>query len=116
MQYRLIGVCNNEMSKLVNGSTLRNDNQGAGSYGLGDVHDSVAWDEVRDDGEMLSEAINLQVCRPFANYNRMAGPPPVSSVIVFPVQGAEANEAPAVYLRYVPGGRGLAEPAPAAHR
>lgn len=99
MQDRLIEVCNNEMSKLVNGSTLRNDNTGAGSYGLGDVHDSVAWDEVRDDGEMLSEAINLQICRPFAIYNRMAAPPPVASVVVEPDLGPQAFVTLAVKMK-----------------
>lgn len=84
MQDRLIAFCNNELSKLVNGSTLRNDNDGAGSYGLGDVHDAVAWDEVRADGDMLSEALTLQVAEPFARYNGLKARPPTVTMMVEP--------------------------------
>lgn len=88
MQYKLIALANAELSKLVNGSTLRNDNgEGGGSYGLGDVHDSVAWDEVRDDGEMVSEAWTLQVCVPFARYNKLNAQPPRATIVVEPDLG-----------------------------
>jgi phage gp29-like protein len=42
----LITYCNRELSKLVNGSTLSNDNgdSGGASYALGDVHASVRWE------------------------------------------------------------------------
>lgn len=88
MQYKFIALINAELSKLVNGSTLRNDNgEGGGSYGLGDVHDSVAWDEVRDDGEMVSEAWSLQVCVPFARYNKINAQPPRATIVVEPDLG-----------------------------
>lgn len=87
MQNALIAYCNNELSKLVNGSTLRNDNVGAGSYGLGDVHDAVAWDEVRGDGEMLSEALDQYISEPFTRFNGMKSDPAKMTIIVEPDLG-----------------------------
>lgn len=89
MQQALIAFCNAEMAKLINGSTLRNDNadSGGASYGLGSVHDAVAWDEVRGDGEMLSEAITLQICVPFCRYNGIGAEAPRASIIVEPDLG-----------------------------
>jgi phage gp29-like protein len=84
MQDSLIAFCNGEISKLVNGSTLRNDSRGAGSYGLGDVHDNVAWDEVRSDGELLSEALTLQVAAAFHRFNALTSAPPTVTMMVEP--------------------------------
>jgi len=71
----LIGQQNREMSKLVNGSTLANDNadSGGASYALGAVHDSVRWDNVQYDAERLRESTRLQVSVPFLVYNSLAG-------------------------------------------
>lgn len=88
MQSGLIGFCNSEVSKLINGSTLRNDNaSGAGSYGLGSVHDAVAWDEVRSDGEILSEALTLQIGAAFHRFNALGSAPPTISLMVEPDLG-----------------------------
>jgi phage gp29-like protein len=81
----LIAHCNAEMSKLVNGSTLSNDNANSGggaSYGLGEVHDSVRWDNVVFDAERMSEAVRNQLSTPFMRFNALAGKPPLLKVQV----------------------------------
>lgn len=85
--------CNGELSKLINGSTLRNDSTGSGgaSYGLGNVHDAVAWDEVRADGELLSEALVQQVAMPFMRYNGLRCAPPQISIVVEPDMGPQES-------------------------
>lgn len=80
IQDRHIAYCNSELSKLVNGSTLRNDNANSGgtsggSYALGSVHDSVAWDEVRADGAMVNERLAEYLAKPFAAYNGVKAAP-----------------------------------------
>ncbi|MBA2718922.1 MAG: DUF935 family protein [Chloroflexi bacterium] len=74
----LISYCNREMSKLVNGSTLANDNSDSGgaSYALGEVHDSVRWEAVQYDAEKLQTAFRECVFAPFCLYNGLAGPVP----------------------------------------
>jgi phage gp29-like protein len=70
----LIAHCNREMSKAVNGSTLANDNadSGGASYALGEVHDSVRWDNVLYDAERLQESFRTQVAAAFLAFNAMA--------------------------------------------
>jgi phage gp29-like protein len=67
----LITHCNRELSKLINGSTLANDNgdSGGASYALGDVHASVRWEAVQFDAERIQEAIRIQLAAPFALFN-----------------------------------------------
>jgi phage gp29-like protein len=67
----MIDYCNAEMSKLVNGSTLTNDNKGSGgaSYALGSVHDGVRWEAVQYDAEKLETAFENQVSAAFVAYN-----------------------------------------------
>ncbi len=71
----LIAYCNNENSKLINGSTLANDSAGSGgaSYALGDIHDGVRWEAVQYDAERLQTAIAMQVFEPFMLFNGLAG-------------------------------------------
>jgi phage gp29-like protein len=75
----LIATCNAELSKLVNGSTLSNDNAGSGgaSYALGAVHDGVRWDNVLYDAELLQEAVRTQLAAPFMAFNALRGAPPL---------------------------------------
>lgn len=89
VQQVLSAWCNNELSKLVNGSTLRNDSTGSGgsSYGLGNVHDQVAWDEVQADGELLSEALVQQVVIPFMRFNGLKCAQPKVTINVTPDMG-----------------------------
>jgi phage gp29-like protein len=71
----MIQFANAEMSKLINGSTLANDNAGSGgaSYALGAVHDSVRWDNVVSDFRRLAEAVRTQIFVPFLRFNGLAG-------------------------------------------
>lgn len=86
MQGVLIAFCNSELSKLVNGSTLRNDSASTSgaSYAMANVHNEVAWDEVKGDGEMIGECMTLQVCVPFCRYNGLVCEAPRASMIVEP--------------------------------
>jgi len=67
----LITHCNRELSKLINGSTLSNDNgdSGGASYALGDVHASVRWEAVQYDAERVQEAFRTQIAVPYCIYN-----------------------------------------------
>jgi phage gp29-like protein len=68
----LIAFCNRENSKLVNGSTLSNDageSGSGGSYGLGEVHDSVRWEAVQYDAERVQDAFRMHLAAPFASFN-----------------------------------------------
>lgn len=81
----LIEFCNRENSKLVNGSTLSNDNangnSGGASYALGHVHASVRWELVQYDAERLQEAFRTQVAAPFAAFNGLdATKPPLLKI------------------------------------
>lgn len=80
----LIAHCNAEMSKLINGSTLSNDNAGSGgaSYALGEVHASVRWDNVIFDAELLQEAFRTQLAAPFVYFNALKASPPLLKIQV----------------------------------
>lgn len=81
----LIMHCNRELSKLINGSTLSNDNgdSGGASYALGDVHASVRWEAVQYDAERLHEAFRTQIAVPFCVYNGLdPSKPPILQIQV----------------------------------
>lgn len=74
----LIAWCNAENSKLVNGSTLSNDNsEGGSSYALGDVHDSVRFEAVMYDAEKLQESTRVQLTSLFVRFNGLAAVDPL---------------------------------------
>lgn len=75
MQGGLIAYCNRENSKLVNGSTLANDNgdSGGASYALGDIHDDVRWEAVVLDALCLQLGIGGQVFEPTMYFNGLVG-------------------------------------------
>lgn len=80
----LIAFCNAEMSKLINGSTLANDNAGSGgaSYALGEVHASTRWDNIQADAERLQESFRLQLIAGFMKFNNLTGPTPLLKIQV----------------------------------
>lgn len=84
MQGALVAYCNSEISKLVNGSTLANDNAGSGgaSYALGEVHASVRWDNIQADAARLEEAVLTQLAGPFVRFNRITCAAPVLRIQV----------------------------------
>jgi phage gp29-like protein len=70
-----IGHQNREMSKLVNGATLANDNSesGTGSYAHAEVHASTRWGNVVADAKRLQDSLRLQIGDAFLVYNGLAG-------------------------------------------
>lgn len=80
----LISYCNAENSKLINGSTLANDNAGSGgaSYALGEVHASVRWDNVQYDAALLEESFRTQIGAAFVAFNQLAAAAPILRVQV----------------------------------
>jgi phage gp29-like protein len=78
LQAALIAFANREMSKLVNGSTLANDNadSGGASYALGEVHDGVRFEAVQAKASTLHEAIDTQLAAPFCRFNSAICSPP----------------------------------------
>lgn len=83
-QGALIAHCNAELSKLVNGSTLANDNAGSGgaSYALGEVHASVRWDNVQFDAAQVEEAVRTQLAAAFVEFNGLAAAAPLLRIQV----------------------------------
>lgn len=74
----LIAYCNAEMGKLVNGSTLTNDNQGgSSSYALGAVHADVRWDHITYDATRLAESFRIFLGEPFVRFNGVAAAAPL---------------------------------------
>lgn len=74
----LIAYCNAELGKLVNGSTLTNDNSGgSSSYALGAVHADVRWDNVQYDAARLAESFLTQIATPFVAFNGLAAAAPL---------------------------------------
>lgn len=68
----LITHCNREMAKLINGSTLTNDNadSGGASYALGEVHASTRWETVQADAAWIQESQHAAIAAPFVMWNR----------------------------------------------
>jgi phage gp29-like protein len=83
-QGALIAYCNAENSKLINGSTLANDNAGSGgaSYALGEVHASVRWDNVQYDAALVEQAFRTQLAAAFVHFNGLACASPELSIQV----------------------------------
>lgn len=78
----MIAHCNREMSKLVNGSTLSNDNgdSGGASYALGNTHDRVRHENVEYDVRRLEASFVDGISRPFVHFNALSARPPLMRV------------------------------------
>ncbi len=106
-QGSLIGYCNAELSKLVVGSTLTNDNAGSGgaSYALGEVHASVRWDNITFDAAALEEAFRTQIAAAFVHYNGLAGvaPPLLRMQVVRDLSPMQRAQVAAIYVNQLGG-------------
>lgn len=82
----LIALANAELSKLINGATLANDNAGSGgaSYALGAVHASTRYDLVVADAARLAEAWHRCVAVPFMRFNDLEGHAPRLGLQIVP--------------------------------
>lgn len=73
----IVAAANNEISKLVTGSTLTVDSGGPGSFALGKVHETRAFDLVVSDAQMVQDAFDRFIARPFVEWNGFPpGTPP----------------------------------------
>lgn len=75
----LIEYCNREMSKLINGGTLSNDNSqsGGASYALGEVHATNTWSNIQYDAARIEETFRNQLSAPFVQFNSLNAKPPL---------------------------------------
>lgn len=108
----LIAHCNAEMSKLVNGGTLSNDNAGSGgaSYALGEVHASTRWDNVQSDGERVQESFRLQLFAAFMRFNGLTGPSPLLKIqVVRDLAPRERAEVADIFVNKLGGQASLAQ-------
>lgn len=78
----MITHCNREMSKLVNGSTLTNDNGdgGGSSYALGRSHENVRHENIEYDVRRIESAFVDGIARPFVHFNSLPARPPLLRV------------------------------------
>ncbi len=65
----LVALCEQQMSKLVNGSTLTSDTGGPGSYALGKVHEGRQFSLEVADATRLSHVFRQHIGVPFVRYN-----------------------------------------------
>jgi phage gp29-like protein len=65
----VVTEANKELSKLITGSTLTVETGGPGSFALGKVHDSRAFDLVLADAEFLMRRFRSDLARPFLAHN-----------------------------------------------
>lgn len=69
----VVALCESQMSKLVNGSTLTSDSGGPGSFALGKVHESRQFSLEVADATRLSHVFRQHIGVPFLRYNGLAG-------------------------------------------
>lgn len=65
----IVGEANQEMSKLITGSTLTGQSGGPGSFALGKVHEGRAFNLVIADASMVNDRFQATIARPFLEYN-----------------------------------------------
>lgn len=69
----VVALCESQMSKLVNGSTLTSDTGGPGSFALGKVHESRQFSLEVADATRLSHVFRQHIGVPFLRYNGLTG-------------------------------------------
>lgn len=69
----VVALCESQMSKLINGSTLTSDSGGPGSFALGKVHESRQFSLEVADATRLSHVFRQHIGVPFLRFNGMAG-------------------------------------------
>ncbi len=72
----LVGVCDNQISFLVEGATLVSSVDGPGSHALGKVHENRYHDILQGDAERLSQSFEANVGLPFVRFNGLKARPP----------------------------------------
>lgn len=77
----IVREANNEISKLITGSTLTVETGGPGSFALGKVHETRAFDLVLADAELVMRRVAADVIRPFMVFNGFADAAPPDLII-----------------------------------
>lgn len=73
---RLMAVCDQQISKLVNGATLLSETTGQASYAIGRVHESRGTRLLQADARHLAKSFEMSVGLPFVRYNGLPARPP----------------------------------------
>lgn len=68
----IVREANNEISKLITGSTLTVETGGPGSFALGKVHESRSFDLVLADAAFVARRFRADIAKPFLAYNGFA--------------------------------------------
>ncbi len=69
----LVSLCEEQISKLINGSTLTTQSGGPGSYALGRVHESRQFSLEKSDADRLAHVFRHQIGMPFVRFNGFEG-------------------------------------------
>jgi len=73
LHINIVKESNNEISKLITGSTLTVESGGPGSFALGKVHESRAFDLVVSDADLVAKRFAMDLARPFLRFNGLEG-------------------------------------------
>ena len=69
----IVAEANQELAKLITGSTLTGQTGGPGSFALGKVHEGRAFGLVQADARMCSRLFSRQLAKPFLEFNGLQG-------------------------------------------
>ena len=69
----IVAEANQEIAKLITGSTLTGQTGGPGSFALGKVHEGRAFSLVQADSRMVSRRFSRDLALPFLQFNGLAG-------------------------------------------
>ncbi len=81
----IVSEANNEMSKLITGSTLTVEQGGPGSFALGKVHADRSFDLILADAEFVQDRFREDIARPFMHFNGF-GDAAVPKLVIHVVQ------------------------------
>jgi phage gp29-like protein len=69
----IVAEANQEIAKLITGSTLTGQTGGPGSFALGKVHEGRAFSLVQADARMVSRRFSKDLAAPFLEFNGLSG-------------------------------------------
>ncbi len=72
----LMTICDQQLSKLIEGATLVSEVQGPGSHALGTVHENRYHDILEGDGNKLGESFQATIGKFFVEFNGLGAKPP----------------------------------------
>jgi phage gp29-like protein len=86
---KMVGFCNAELSKIVQGETLTTELSQTGGYNTSDTHEATLYDTVKADGDSLDGSVRGQLFRAVLLVNRYRlaealGAPPDDILLAIP--------------------------------